>query len=239
MYYIYRITNKINSKTYIGQHKYKKLNDSYMGSGIHIKSAIKKYGKENFEKEILEFDIPNVDLANDWEQMYILFERAKGKAEYNIANGGKGSAGFHHSEEYKRLRSEAMKGRRLSEETKRKLSEAMKGKKPSEETKRKLSEAHKGNHPSEETKRKMSESQKGKKHSEEWSKKISEAMKGNHPSEETRKKMSEARKGKTPWNKGKKMSEELVKKNSDAHKGQIPWWKGLHWKLVDGKRVYQ
>lgn len=31
MYCIYRIVNKINDKTYIGQHKYKKLNDSYMG----------------------------------------------------------------------------------------------------------------------------------------------------------------------------------------------------------------
>ena len=132
MYCIYRIINRINGKTYIGQHKYKKLNDNYMGSGIHIKRAIKKYGIENFKKEILEFDIPNVDLANDWEQMYILFERAKGKAEYNIANGGKGSAGFHHSEEYKRLLSETMKGNTIN-----------KGRKRSDETKRKISEAKK------------------------------------------------------------------------------------------------
>ena len=160
MYYIYRITNKINGKTYIGQHKYKKLNDSYMGSGIHIKRAIKKYGIENFEKEILEFDIPNVDLANDWEQMYIMFERAKGKAEYNIANGGLGSSGFHHTEEHKRYMSKKMKGRVVSEETRQKLSEANKGKHPSEESIRKNREAHKGRRLTEEWKRKISEGNK-------------------------------------------------------------------------------
>lgn len=159
MYYIYRITNKVNGKTYIGQHKYKKLNDSYMGSGIHITRAIKKYGKENFEKEILEFDIPNVGLANDWEQMYILFERAKGKAEYNIANGGNGvgtvsletrkkisnlNKGRCHTEEHKRKVSESLKDHSVSDGTKRKISESMKGKHFSDEHKRKLAEAHKG-----------------------------------------------------------------------------------------------
>ena len=181
MYYIYRITNKINGKTYIGQHKYKKLNDKYMGSGRLIIKAKKKYGIENFEKEILEFDIPDVDLANDWEQMYILFERAKGKAEYNIANGGNGIGTV--SEETKRKISEALKGhipwnngkhcKPLTEEQKRKISEKLKGRPTN----------NKGRRLSEETKRKISEALKGRKkpiRSDEHRKKQSEAMKVKH-----------------------------------------------------------
>ena len=187
MYCIYKITNLINGKTYIGQHKYKKLDDSYMGSGKLIKLAIKKHGVENFKKEILEFNIPTVELANDWEQMYILFERAKGKAEYNIADGGNGTVsvtawnkGIPCSEETKRKLSEANKGKHMSEEAKRKISEAKKN--ISEETRKKLSEARKGKTLSEKTKRKMSEAMKGKHHTEEWKNKHSEAMKGkNNP----------------------------------------------------------
>lgn len=210
MYCIYRIRNKINDKTYIGQHKYKKLNDNYMGSGVLLAKAKKKYGIKNFEKEILEFDIPNVDLANDWEQMYILFERAKSKAEYNIANGGAGNKGHH-----------------PSDEAKRKMSESHKGQCPSEETKRKMSESRKGRHHSEETRRKISEVKKGKKCgplSEETKRKKSEAMKGKHCSDETRRKISEALKG-------KRISEETKRKMSETHKGK-------HWKVIDGKRVW-
>ena len=220
MYCIYKITNLINGKTYIGQHKYKDLNDSYMGSGKLLWRAYKKYGKENFTKEILYSKVQYQETANDMEKFAIAKERALGKAEYNIADGGDGycpNKGKHLSEETKRKMSESHKGKHFSEEHKEKISKTKKGKPSnrkgkklgpfSEEHKRKLSEAHKGKYHSEEEKKKMSEARKGKHRSEETKRKMSEAQKGKHlgpSSEEWKKKISEARKGKHWYNNGTK-----------------------------------
>ena len=200
MYYIYRITNKVNGKTYIGKHKYKCLNDNYMGSGVHLRRAQKKYGMKNFKKEILLFNILKLEHANLLEKAFIEAEREKVGREncYNISNGGDGSAGFHHTEETKKVISESSKRRHHTEETKRKIAESKKRHVVSEETRKKISEALKGEknpnygkHLSEETKRKIGESNsiankghtspnKGKHISEEQKKKISETLKGKH-----------------------------------------------------------
>ena len=77
MYYIYRITNKVNGKTYIGQHKYRELNDNYMGSGKRLWEAYRKYGFENFEKKILVFNISKREHADLLEKTFIASEREK------------------------------------------------------------------------------------------------------------------------------------------------------------------
>lgn len=155
MYCIYRIVNLVNGKTYIGQHKYKKLDDSYMGSGKYIKLAIKKYGIENFKKEILVFNISKKEHIDLLEKTFIASEREKVgiKNCYNIsdcASASKGNTGHHHSEETKRKWSEERKGKNVGENN------PMYGKHLSEEQKKKISEALTGKHLSEETKKKMS-----------------------------------------------------------------------------------
>lgn len=84
-YTVYRITNLINSKTYIGKHKTKNLDDGYFGSGKLIRRAIRKYGKENFMKEIL-FIFDNEKEMNEKEAELVYVN----EETYNLCSGGTG-----------------------------------------------------------------------------------------------------------------------------------------------------
>lgn len=92
-YTIYKITNKVNGKVYIGKHQTKDLTDGYMGSGKHLKNAIKKYGLENFEKEILFVFDNEVDM-NTKEAELVTSDFVKEDTNYNLCPGGKGGFGF-------------------------------------------------------------------------------------------------------------------------------------------------
>lgn len=89
-YLIYKITNNLNKKYYIGCHKTKNINDEYMGSGKAIQNAIKKYGKENFIKEIL-FECNSIEEMFDKEKEFVTKDVVNDKMSYNLKPGGYGN----------------------------------------------------------------------------------------------------------------------------------------------------
>ena len=88
--YIYKTTNLINNKIYIGKRS-GKFNKNYLGSGLALINAIKKYNKNNFKVEILE-EAEDLIKLNELEKIYISkYRDLYGKDFlYNIANGGDG-----------------------------------------------------------------------------------------------------------------------------------------------------
>jgi hypothetical protein len=90
MYYtIYKTTNLITNKIYIGQHITNNFDDGYLGSGKNLKHDIKKYGKENFVKEIL-FIFDNFEDMDNKEKELITKEFVLREDTYNIIIGGQG-----------------------------------------------------------------------------------------------------------------------------------------------------
>ena len=155
---VYKITNTLNDKIYVGVHKTENPHDSYMGSGKIIKDAIAKYGKHNFKKEVM-FIFDSLQEALDKEREIVTFEFIENSYTYNIALGGglggKNINGFtfeghNHSAETKAkiakssTGNSANSGRSFDDLHKRKIGEsnaiALKGKPKSEEHKRKIRE---------------------------------------------------------------------------------------------------
>ncbi len=96
---VYLITNKINGKKYIGVDK--NNNPNYLGSGISVKLAIKKYGKNNFTKDIIEeCHVSNVyDREIYWIKRY---NAVNSSNYYNISDGGKGGNKLNNPESYRK-----------------------------------------------------------------------------------------------------------------------------------------
>ena len=105
-YIIYKTTNLLNDKFYIGLHKTNSAEfDGYYGSGTLLKQAIKKYGKENFKRETL-YSFDTLDAARQKEREIVTIDFTQDSKTYNLSVGGTGGntiAGYteHELIEYK------------------------------------------------------------------------------------------------------------------------------------------
>jgi len=186
---IYKITNTINNKCYIGRtiqkmkcrknfHLYCKNKDIK----YHLYNAIRKYGEKNFKWEIIKRCDCESDLIS-YEKFYInKFDSYRNG--YNQTEGGEGIFGYKHTEETKKKISDAHKGKKLSERHKRKIGQAHKGKIITENTRKRMSKGQKKRF------KNSGGTNKGRQFSEEHKNKISSALKGRKLSEEHKKKLS-------------------------------------------------
>ena len=88
-YLIYKITNLVNNKIYIGAHQTENINDNYMGSGKYLKRAQQKYGIDKFKKEIL-FECKSSDEMYQKEAEIVDEEFVARLDTYNLKVGGDG-----------------------------------------------------------------------------------------------------------------------------------------------------
>lgn len=171
MYFIiYKITNKINGKYYVGSHKTKNLDDNYMGSGKYLQYAQEKYGIENFEKEIL-FVFDTAAKMYQKEAEIVNTEFLVEENTYNLKIGGFGGFDYINSSGINNKANQCskagkaaaakgggFKGKQHTTETRKRMSEkrwgpanpnygmpgTFKGKFHSNETKNKISLSNKG-----------------------------------------------------------------------------------------------
>ena len=176
--YVYRTTNLINGKLYIGIRK-GKWKSSYYGSGVLLKKALSKYGINNFKVELIEFCIDR-DALSEREVYWINYYNSR-VTGYNIDGGGK--------------------SRDVSDNTKEKLSKAHKGKILTEKHKENIIKANKLKRHTQEAKIKMSETRLGRTHTDYTKKLIGSKSvnrnwkKGHKLSDETKRLIGESSKG--------------------------------------------
>ena len=177
--YIYKYTNKVTGKIYIGKREKPVFDEFYWGSGKLWKEDLKKFGKEAIDREILCFGFSRKDL-NELEKHYIsMYNSTDRGVGYNIHKGGQGGNSVNDTELWSLIHSGCRNGRyhaEVSEETRRKISRANKGKVRSDDVKRKMSIALKGKKKPEGFSEMVSMHQRGRKKSESELKHLREAL---------------------------------------------------------------
>ena len=223
---IYKITNMVNGKAYIGQaqniekrwneHIHYTKNKNSLAYTKPLYKAMRKYGVENFSFEILI--LCEEELLNLMEIYYIekynSYIHAENSNGYNLTLGGEGTRGYVFSEEHKKKISENAKlrvgeknpfyGKHHTEEARQRMSEIKKDKYCGENNpmygRKGIESPAYGRHLSEETKKRMSEERKGEKNPMYGKTGEKAYWYGKHHTEETRQKMSEKAKLRTYGN---------------------------------------
>lgn len=129
IYKVYKHTNILNGKIYIGITKQKPEQRWRNGNGYkngHFKNAIQKYGWGNFKHLVLFDRLTQQEAENIEIELIAYFQSNKREYGYNEQNGGNTTGS--HSEETKRKISESNKGKIYSKEVREKISKALKGK---------------------------------------------------------------------------------------------------------------
>lgn len=142
-YYLYKTTNLVTGKFYIGVHKTEKeFDDKYYGSGLYIQRAIKKFGKENFKIEVIQY-CDSEEEAYSLEKEIVNEEFIKREDTYNMKIGGKGGWPVAGSDEAKRnglIIKEYWKTEEYRKNVSSKISKATKRQMSSTEIRKKISD---------------------------------------------------------------------------------------------------
>ncbi len=202
-YIIYETTNLINGKKYAGAHETIDLDDNYMGSGKLLKQAIKKYGKDNFKREILSFWDDSASMY-DAESEYVNEEYVARDDTYNLKVGGEG--GWDHLKNKISVYDNDNNIILISCDDERWLSGQ-------------FIHVNSGRTMSDENVEKLSIRLKSIKRTDEWCNKISKSLYGKKHTIERRLNNSKAQRGEKHHNYGKKCSEETRRKMSIAQRG--------------------
>ena len=222
MYKVYKHTNTVNGKVYVGITSMDVKRRWENGNGYSKQQlfwrAIQKHGWHSFSHEILFDELSKQEAEQKEIELIAAYKSNDPKYGYNIQNGGNTLG--KHSEGTRRKISESNKGKIITHEQRLKISSTLKGRKLSFETRKRISESLKGKNgfwygkvgPT-----------KGRKASPDELKRRSESQKGKTLSEETKMKISEALKGdKSVWYGKKRTDESIAKmKENAANKRKI------------------
>jgi group I intron endonuclease len=142
---VYKTTNQINGKFYIGKHSTDIIDDGYLGSGRLLVAAIKKYGDNNFTRQVL-FIFETTAEMEIKERELVTELLVSDPHCYNIALGGQGgNLGPVVNKKIGIAMSAVLKGRPKSESHKASIGRANEGKVMSTEVKQKISNTVKKN----------------------------------------------------------------------------------------------